>query len=108
MLNVPDFNVVFKKVSNGRLFPTGLLRILLGKSRLRTGRIMALGIKEEFRTRSVLPVFMYEGARRAIAYGSPGAEASWVLEENDAIRQPIEMFGGQIYRRWRLYERTID
>jgi GNAT superfamily N-acetyltransferase len=108
MLSVPDFNVILRRVSNGRLFPTGLLRMLLGKSHLRTGRIMALGIKPEFRTRSVLPVFMHEATRRAIAYGSPGAEASWVLEENDAIRQPIEMFGGRVYRRWRIYERSIS
>jgi hypothetical protein len=107
MLSVPDFNVILKKVRNGRLFPTGLLRILLEKGRLRTGRIMALGIKRQFRTRSVLPVFMYEATRRAIAYGSPGAEASWILEDNDAIRQPIEMFGGRVYRRWRIYERAI-
>jgi hypothetical protein len=50
---------------------------------------------------------MYEAARRAIAYGSPGSEASWVLEENQAVRQPIEAFGGRLYRRWRIYERPI-
>ena len=107
MLSTPDFNLILKTIPNGRLFPFGLGKILLGKSRLRTGRVMALGVKHEFRSGSVLPVFMYEAARRAIAYGSPGAEASWVLEENQAIRQPIEAFGGRVYRRWRIYERAI-
>lgn len=107
MLCVPDFNIVFKRIRNGRLLPFGLPKILLGKSRLRTGRIMALGIKEQFRTGSVLPVFMHEAARRAIAYGSTGAEASWILEENQAVRQPTESFGGRIYRRWRIFERAI-
>lgn len=107
MLSTPDFNLVFKRIRSGRLFPSGLARILFGKSRLRTGRVMALGIKNEFRTGSILPLFMHEAARRAIAYGSPGAEASWVLEENQAIRQPIEAFGGRVYRRWRIFERPI-
>jgi len=107
MLCVPDFNLVFKQIPNGRLFPTGLFRILTGKSRLRTGRIIALGIKKEFRTGTLLPLFMHEAARRAIALGSPGAEASWVLEENQAMRQPIEAFGGFVYRRWRIFERPI-
>lgn len=107
MLCVPDFNLVFKRIRSGRLFPTGLLRILLGKSRLRTGRIIALGIKQEFRSGSVLPVFMHEARRRALAYGSPGAEASWVLEDNQAMRQPIESWGGRIYRRWRIFERPL-
>ena len=73
-----------------------------GRARLRTGRIIALGIKSQFRTGSVLPVFMHEATRRALAYGSPGAEASWVLEDNEAMRQPIESFGGRVYRRWRV------
>jgi hypothetical protein len=108
MLCVPDYNVVLKGNRNGRLLPFGLPRILLGKSKLRTGRIIALGIKEQFRSGSILPVFMHEAARRAIAYGSPGAEASWVLEDNAAMRQPIEAFGGRIYRRWRVYDRALD
>ena len=107
MLCVPDFNVVLKGNRNGRLLPFGLPRILLGKSKLRTGRIIALGIKEQYRSGSILPVFMHEAARRAIAYGSPGAEASWVLEDNAAMRQPIEAFGGRVYRRWRVYDRPL-
>lgn len=107
MLSVPDYNLVLKRIPNGRLFPFGIVRLLRGKSRIRTGRIIALGIKSEFRTGSVLPVFMHEATRRAIAYNSPGAEASWVLEENQAMRQPIESFGGRVYRRWRIYERPI-
>jgi hypothetical protein len=50
---------------------------------------------------------MHEAARRAIAYGSPGAEASWILEENQSMRQPIEAFGGRVYRRWRIFDRAI-
>lgn len=107
MLCVPDFNLVAKRIPNGRLFPFGALKILRARSRLRTGRIIALGIKEKFRTGSVLPLFMHEATRRALAYGSPGAEASWVLEDNTAMRQPIESFGGRIYRRWRIFERSL-
>lgn len=107
MLCVPDYNLVLRHNRGGRLFPLGFLRILLGRRKLRTGRIIALGIREEHRNTSVLPVFMHEAARRALAYGSPGAEASWVLEENQAMRQPIEAFGGRVYRRWRIFDRAL-
>jgi len=107
MLCVPDFNLVFKKNPTGRLIPFGLYHILTGKSKLRTGRLMALGIKEEFRTGSILPVFMHEAAQRGMAYGSTGAEASWILEDNQAVRQPAEGFGGRVYRRWRIYEKPL-
>lgn len=104
MLCAPDFNAVFKRIPSGRLFPFGFVKLLRARTRVRTGRILALGIKEQFRTGSVLPVFMHEATRRAIAYGSPGAEASWILEENQAMRQPLEALGGRVYRRWRVYE----
>lgn len=107
MLSALDFNLVFKRIRNGRLFPLGLAKILLGKSKLRTGRVIALGIKTEFRTGSILPLFFHEAVRRAIEWGSPGCEASWVLEENQAMRQPLEALGGRAYRRWRIFERAI-
>lgn len=108
MLATPDYNKALKRNANGRLFPLGLLRILRGRSAIRTGRIMALGIKQQFRSGSILPLFMHEATRRAIAYGSPGSEASWILEDNQAMRQPLESFGGRIYRRWRIYEGPVD
>lgn len=107
MLSTPDFNLILKQIPNGRLFPFGFLKILWAKSRIRTGRVLALGIKEEFRSGSVLPLFMHEAARRAIAYGSPGSEASWILDDNYAMRQPLETFGGRVYRRWRIFERQL-
>ena len=107
MLSAPDLNTIFKRIPDGRLFPTGLIKILLGKSKLKTGRVIALGIKAEYRAGSILPVFMHEAARRAIAFGSPGAEASWILEDNYGMRRPVEAFGGRAYRRWRIFERAI-
>jgi len=107
LLSVPDFNEILKRIPSGRLFPFGVLRILFGKSSLRRGRVLALGIKAEYRTGSILPLFLHEAARRAIEFGSPGAEASWILEDNRAMRQPIEAIGGRIYRRWRLFEQPL-
>jgi hypothetical protein len=104
MLCTPDYNRALKANHNGRLLPLGALRILRGKHRIRTGRIMALGIKPRFRTGSILPLFMHEATRRALAYGSPGAEASWILEDNQQMRQPLEHIGGRPYRRWRIYD----
>ena len=89
MLIVPDFNQVLKRIGNGRLFPTGALKLLLGKSKLRSGRVMALGVKREFRTRSIFPLFVQESFRRGRAYGAVGAEASWILEDNELLLGPL-------------------
>ncbi len=104
MLIVPDFNQVLKKIKTGRLLPTGLIRLLLGKSRLRSGRIMALGIKREFRNRSIFPLFILESYRRGLAYGAVGAEARWILEDNELLLGPLRALGLSEYRRWRIYD----
>ena len=104
MLIVPDFNQVLKRIRNGRLFPTGAIKLLLGKSRLRSGRVMALGVKREFRTRSIFPLFVNESFRRGKAYGAVGAEASWILEDNELLLGPLKAMGLKEYRRWRIYD----
>lgn len=104
MLIVPDFNQVLKRIGNGRLFPTGALKLLLGKSRIRSGRVMALGVKREFRTRSIFPLFVHESFRRGRAYGAVGAEASWILEDNELLLGPLRAIGLKEYRRWRIYD----
>lgn len=107
LIVLPDFNQVFKRIGTGRLFPTGWLHLLLGKSRLRTGRVVLLGVAPEFRSRSILQLFAHELYQRGRAVGATGAEASWILEDNHLMRRPLEVLGAQVYKAWRIYERAI-
>ena len=106
-LVVPDYNHILKRIPSGRLFPTGFAKLLLGRKKLRSGRVMALGVKAEHRTRGVYALFAHELFRRGRAYGAVGAEASWILEDNDEINRPLQSMGAKEYRRWRLYDRPL-
>ncbi len=105
-LALPDYNRLLARIPNGRLLPTGLFTLLAGRRRLRTARVMALGIKREHRTRGVFALFAHELVRRARAAGMVEAEASWILEDNALMNRPLQAMGGTVYRRWRLYERA--
>jgi len=107
MIIVPDFHHAFKSVGNGRLLPTGLFKILAAKRRLRSGRNMILGAKAEYRRRGIFAVFANEMFERAKAVGFTGAEASWILEDNDKLNRPLISLGAKEYRRWRIYDRPI-
>jgi hypothetical protein len=107
MIIVPDFHHAFKAVGNGRLLPTGLFKLLAAKSRLKTGRIMILGAKAEYRNRGIFALFAAEMFRRGKEFGAIGAEASWVLEDNDRLNKPLAAMGAKEYRRWRIYDRAI-
>ena len=107
MIIVPDFHHAYKAVGNGKLFPTGLFKLLAAKKRLRTGRVMILGAKSEYRRRGIFAMFAAEMFRRGKEYGAIGAEASWILEDNDKLNKPLESMGAKEYRRWRIYDRAI-
>lgn len=107
VLAIPDFNVVLRRIRTGRLFPTGAIRLLLAKNRLRTGRVMALGVKQQYRSTGLSALLMHEVIRRANAYGAIEAEASWVLEDNALMNRPMVAMGAKEYRRWRIYEKSL-
>ena len=107
MLAVPDYSSVLQRIGNGRLFPTGAIRLLLGKRTIHDWRVMALGLRPEYRARGILPLFAWEAYRRGREANEQGAEASWILEDNERMNRPMTAMGTQIYRRWRVYDRDI-
>ena len=107
MLAVPDYSGVLQRIGNGRLFPTGALRLLLGKRGIHHWRVMALGLRRDFRARGILPLFAWEAFRRGREAGEQGAEASWILEDNEPMNRAMAAMGTGVYRRWRVYDRSI-
>jgi hypothetical protein len=108
MLALPDYNEALVRNRNGRLFPWGILRMLWGKRTIRTARVMALGVKADFRSRSILALFTHEVMRRGLAIGKVGAEASWLLEDNALIVKPMRAMGARERMRWRVYDWRIS
>lgn len=106
ILAVPDYNEVLGPLGTGRLFPTGALRMLLARSRLRRGRVMALGVKREYRSTGLSVLLIDELVRQGFATATEG-EASWVLEDNVLMTRSLASIAVKEYRRWRIYEKPI-
>jgi len=97
---------------NGRLFPLGWSKFLwrLKTRRIRSVRLMILGVKEEYRTYALgglSTLLMSQCAKRAFQKGYFWGELSWTLENNDRINQAITFMGGQKYKTFRIYEKMI-
>jgi GNAT superfamily N-acetyltransferase len=108
MLALPDLNHVFKRIPSGRLFPTGLFKLLIGKRMVKTVRIVTLGVKPEFRGTGIFALFTFEAFDRANRFGYLAGEASWILEDNEAMNKPWVDLGAPLYRRWRIYEKELS
>lgn len=105
MLAVPDINYIQKRIPDGKLLPTGIFKLLLGKKMVNFVRIITLGVKPEYRGSGIFALFTYEAFERAKKYGYVGGEASWILEDNVAMNKPWQDLGAPQYRLWRIYER---
>lgn len=107
MMIAHDVNQVLRGMPSGRLWPWNILRLVTGVKKVLRGRVVLLGLKTAYRNRGLFPLFAHEAARRALELGAEGAEASWLLEDNEAIVAPLEAMGLEAYRTWRLYEKKL-
>ncbi len=105
---IRDMNRVLRHIPSGRLWPWNIARLLLGLPKILSGRIVLLGLRPEYKNRGFFPLFAYEISRRATRIGAEGAEASWILEENEALRAPLEGMDLEPYKRWRIYEKSLE
>jgi len=103
---LPDINEVLKKM-NGRLFPFGWARFLWNKSNIKLYRVVALGVKKQYRRLGIDAGLYYETYKTFLEKKIKWCDMSWMLEENKDILNPMERIGGTIYKRHRIYERNI-
>ena len=103
-----DVNRVLRRIRSGRLWPWNVARLLVGLPKVLRGRVVLLGLRRDYRNRGFFSLFMYEIARRAAAFQVEGAEASWILEDNEMLIAPLKALGLEPYKRWRIYEKALD
>lgn len=102
-LALPDAFQALQK-ANGRLFPFGLLRMLLETRRIRLVRVLTLGVIQEFRGQGI-DTLLYHGLYRAAQKrGYIGGEFSWVLEDNLRMRRALDLQGAKVYKTYRIYD----
>jgi len=109
MLAMPDYNLALKPLRGRLLTPKllGFLPWLFGWRYPSWCRVITLGLKEKYRNRGLEAVMLTEGFKTGIKVGFTDAEASWILEDNVAMRRLLEVFGGKTYKTYRLYEREV-
>ncbi len=111
---IPDINELIGDF-RGELMrnPINLIKLLwrLKFNRPKNARLILLGIKDEFRASrkyGALAAVLYEEvSKRGSAAGYGGGELSWTLEDNTQINRGIERMNAKVYKKWRMYERSL-
>lgn len=106
---IPDINEILIKIKKGRLFPTGIFKLLTQKKNVSGLRIMILGVLEEYRKLGIEACF-YAGLMQSTDSSNKikRIEASWILEQNEMMNRAIIDTGGERYKTYRIFEKAIQ
>jgi hypothetical protein len=108
MLNLPNLNEVLIKIRNGRLFPTGLFRLLFGRRTIKTAVITILGVKSRFRNLG-LELLLYKRLfedHRARPFAQ-SIETTWILEDNRAMIRSLEHLQARLNKRYVVVGKSL-
>jgi len=111
ILCVPDINVALKKI-NGRLttfgLPIGLAKLLYYKSRLKTVRLVALGVVPKYRRHGIAEMLVLHIIEEAMLKRGFIGECSLILENNVMMNRFLEAIGAEKYKTYRIYRRSLQ
>ena len=109
---LPNINEVIANL-NGRLLPFGWAKLLwhLKVKFPKSGRVPLMGVRQKYQNTRFGPALAYMTIKGATdagkARGLERAEMSWILDHNHGVRNIIESIGGEISKRYRMYEKDL-
>ncbi|MBS1912102.1 MAG: hypothetical protein JST22_08960 [Bacteroidetes bacterium] len=107
-LGLPDINQALIYNRRGGMLGAGVA-LLTRRKKITRGRILVLGVIPEFQRLGIDAVLYYEiGTRMTDGHGYTEGEASWILEDNVMMNRAAEMMNGEVYKRYRLYDKTVN
>jgi ribosomal protein S18 acetylase RimI-like enzyme len=85
-----------------------IIRLLIMRRHIPRVRGMFFGIKPEYRNEAIVPILLNEIADYLLPRHYQESDASLLLEDNEAIIKIVSIFGGQYYKRWRIYDLPLN
>lgn len=110
VIGIPDINVALQKI-NGRLttfgIPIGLAKLLYHKWRLKKARLIAMGVRPQFRRLGVAEMLVLRVMEEGMVKAGFPAELSMTLENNIMVNRFIQAIGATRYKTYRIFKRPI-
>ncbi|MFW6140019.1 MAG: hypothetical protein ACOC5S_01515 [Acidobacteriota bacterium] len=95
------------KKARGRLFPFGIIKILREIKKTRQLDLLLGGIKEKYRGRGLDVLMGFHMLLSAKEEGMEVIDTHHEMESNVKVRAEMEKMGGQIYKRFRVYQKNL-
>lgn len=106
-VGIPNINEILINIKRGRLFPLGIFKLLFGLKKVKSLRILMLGVLTNYRKLGIEACLYGRIIKNAIPSGIEIAECSWMLDTNYLMNHAIEEINADLYKRYRLYEKAL-
>lgn len=103
---LPDLNQALRHM-NGRLFPTGIFKLLWYKRKIDQVRTALMGVIPEYRGKGIDALLHLKAIENGRKEGVNSSELSWVLETNTNMIRVAERLGAHIEKTYRLYRKSL-
>ena len=105
-ITIPDIAQIYKKM-NGHILPVGWIWWVLRWFIMDRIRVGFLGVMPEYEHTGVGAALYLEHFETATRVKQKRGEAGFILESNRSMNNALKAMGGEIVRRWRVYERPL-
>jgi GNAT superfamily N-acetyltransferase len=106
IIGIPNLAEGIRK-AKGRLFPVGIFKILRAAKKARQLDLLLGGIKESYRGRGLDVAMGFRVIEEARKAGFESIDSHHELETNLKVRAEMERFGGEVYKRFRIYQKPL-
>jgi hypothetical protein len=106
-VSVRDYNQVFKRISNGKLFPSGWWKLLNGRKHITRIRIMIIGVLPQWRRLGIDWCFYSKIAQYGKHKQIDNGEACYVMQSNFQMNRMMKALNAPIVKEYKLYSKNI-
>jgi hypothetical protein len=105
-IGMPDFSKGIRQ-AKGRIFPFGIIRILIDSKKSKKLLMMLGGVKKEYRGKGLDVLMGVKILQSAIKHKMETLDSHLVLEDNSKMRGEYERVGCQVVKKFRIYEKEL-
>lgn len=106
VIGIPDMSAGIQK-ARGRLFPFGFIHILRAARKTKQLDLLLGAVKEKHRGQGIDVYMGLPMIRSAQEAGMEIMDSHHEMETNLRVRAEMERMGGQVYKRFRVFQKTL-
>jgi GNAT superfamily N-acetyltransferase len=108
-ITLPDVNQALKHVSDGRLFPLGLPKLLLHATYgIHECRMPLMGVRQTYQGKGLDAMLVLETIENGPPNGYDACEMSWVLDTNERLKNHVESLGAVVDKEYAMFETPLS